>query len=50
MSFAYQYNLVNERTQVTQADGSAWAYGYDALGQVTSGDGALERRHGGGGG
>ena len=36
VSFAYQYNLANERTQITQPDGGAWAYGYDALGQVTS--------------
>ena len=37
MRFAYQYKLASGRTQVTQADGSAWAYGYDALRQVTSG-------------
>jgi RHS repeat-associated protein len=36
-SFAYQYNLANQRTQVTLADGSYWIYTYDSLGQVTSG-------------
>ena len=36
-SYAYQYNQTNQRTQMTLADGSFWAYRYDALGQVTSG-------------
>lgn len=36
-SFAYQYNLANQRTQVTLADGSYWVYTYDSLGQVTGG-------------
>ena len=37
VSFAYQYNSANQRTAVTNADGSRWSYGYDALGQVTNG-------------
>ncbi len=37
ISFAYAYNNANQRTAVTNADGSHWLYGYDALGQVTSG-------------
>ena len=37
ISFAYAYNNANQRTAVTNADGSYWLYGYDALGQVTSG-------------
>ena len=36
-SFAYQYNAANQRTLNRLADGSYWRYGYDALGQVTSG-------------
>ncbi|MCU0788298.1 MAG: RHS repeat protein, partial [Verrucomicrobia bacterium] len=36
-SFAYQYNQANQRTAVTNADGSYWVYEYDPLGQVTSG-------------
>ncbi len=36
-SFAYAYNSANQRTSVTNADKSRWAYGYDSLGQVTSG-------------
>ena len=36
-SSAYQYNLANQRTAITNADGSYWVYGYDMLGQVTSG-------------
>jgi YD repeat-containing protein len=32
----YQYNTANQRTRRTEADGSYWDYGYDALGQVTS--------------
>ena len=37
ISFAYAYNNANQRTAVTNADGTYWLYGYDALGQVTSG-------------
>ena len=37
ISFAYQYNSANQRTQDTLADGSYWIYGYDSLGQVTNG-------------
>jgi YD repeat-containing protein len=37
-SFAYQYNAANQRTMNRLADGSYWRYGYDALGQVTSGN------------
>lgn len=36
-SFDYNYNPASQRTSVTNADGSYWAYSYDALGQVTSG-------------
>ncbi len=36
-SFNYAYNSANQRTSVTNADKSRWAYGYDSLGQVTSG-------------
>ncbi|MDR3411032.1 MAG: hypothetical protein P4L87_08845 [Formivibrio sp.] len=36
-SFNYQYNSANQRTQVTNADRSAWVYQYDRLGQVVSG-------------
>ncbi|AHF92643.1 type IV secretion protein Rhs [Opitutaceae bacterium TAV5] len=32
----YTYNAANQRTQVTHEDSRRWAYGYDALGQVTS--------------
>jgi RHS repeat-associated protein len=37
-SFAYQYNAANQRIMNQLADGSYWRYGYDALGQVTSGN------------
>jgi hypothetical protein len=40
ISFAYQYNDANERTRVDTsypASPSHWNYGYDNLGQVTSG-------------
>ena len=37
-SHAYLYNDANQRTRATLADGSYWAYGYDELGQVTSGN------------
>jgi YD repeat-containing protein len=33
----YKYNQANQRTQTTHADNSQWTYGYDELGQVTSG-------------
>ncbi len=36
-SFANAYNGANQRTRVNLADGSFWAYEYDALGQVKSG-------------
>jgi RHS repeat-associated protein len=36
-SFAYAYNSANQRTAVTNVDGSRWAFGYDRLGQVTNG-------------
>jgi RHS repeat-associated protein len=37
LSYSYQYNSANQRTSTTTADGSYWAYSYDALGQLTSG-------------
>jgi RHS repeat-associated protein len=37
LSFSYAYNLANQRTNCTLADGQNWAYGYDSLGQVISG-------------
>src|SRR5665213_1080811 len=36
LSSVYSYNLANQRTGVTNADGSYWAYQYDSLGQVTN--------------
>ena len=36
-SYGYQYNQANQRTSVTLADNSQWRYGYDSLGQATSG-------------
>jgi YD repeat-containing protein len=36
-SSAYAYNSANQRTSMTNSDGSYWVYGYDSLGQVTSG-------------
>lgn len=33
----YAYNSANQRTSVTNLDGSYWMYQYDSLGQVTSG-------------
>ena len=33
----YTYNSANQRTGVTNADGSYWVYTYDALGQVQRG-------------
>ena len=35
-SFQYQYNAANQRTAVTNVDGTYWTNGYDALGQVTN--------------
>lgn len=37
LSYAYTYNAANQRTRVTREDSAYWSYGYDALGQVTSG-------------
>ena len=37
LSAAYAYNAANQRTALTNGDGSAWSYGYDFLGQVTNG-------------
>ncbi len=37
IGYAYQYNAANQRTGRTEADGSYWVYGFDALGQVVSG-------------
>jgi RHS repeat-associated protein len=33
----YSNNKANQRVAITNLDGSRWAYGYDSLGQVTSG-------------
>ncbi len=35
--FDYQYNPASQRPRVTHLDGSYWVYGYDSMGQVTSG-------------
>jgi RHS repeat-associated protein len=37
ISYAYTYNNANQRVRVALADGSAWQYVYDSLGQVISG-------------
>jgi len=37
ITFNYAYNSANQRTAVTNSDNSRWSYGYDSLGQVTSG-------------
>jgi len=37
IAFSYAYNSANQRTRTSLGDGSYWAYGYDSLGQVTSG-------------
>lgn len=37
MTYNYNYNPANQRTKDTLADGSYWVYGYDSLGQVSSG-------------
>lgn len=36
LTFNYNYNPANQRTQDTLADSSYWVYGYDSLGQVTN--------------
>src|SRR5690349_1691182 len=36
--FSYRYNDANQRTVVTNADGSYIVYSYDSLGQVTAGN------------
>jgi RHS repeat-associated protein len=38
VNFSYTYNDANQRTARTETGGSYWVYGYDALGQVTSGE------------
>lgn len=35
--FNYRYDAANQRTNITTADNSRWSFGYDDLGQVTSG-------------
>ena len=35
--FAYGYNAANQRTRMDLGDGTYWDYGYDDLGQLTSG-------------
>jgi hypothetical protein len=37
-SYQYEYNAANQRTRATLYDNSYWLYGYDSLGQVTSGN------------
>jgi len=37
VAFNYAYNNANQRTGVTNTDGSYWAYGYDSIGQATAG-------------
>jgi len=36
-TYAYNYNVANQRTRNTFSDGSHWSYQYDWLGQVTNG-------------
>jgi len=36
-SYDYDYNSLNQREKMATADNSYWNYGYDSLGQVTSG-------------
>ena len=36
LAASYEYNTANQRTALTNADGSFWAFGYDDLGQVTN--------------
>lgn len=38
LSSTYSYNAANQRTALTLEDSSYWSYGYDSLGQVTSGN------------
>lgn len=37
LAYSYVYNAANQRTRATREDGAYWSYGYDPLGQVTSG-------------
>ncbi len=37
VSVDYDYNAANQRTKATREDNAHWNYGYDALGQVTTG-------------
>ena len=37
LSYTYDYNAANQRIKVTRENSDHWNYGYDALGQVTSG-------------
>jgi RHS repeat-associated protein len=37
VGFNYNYNSANQPMRATLADGGYWIYGYDSLGQVTSG-------------
>ena len=37
LSAAYRYNAANQRTALTNGDGSAWSYAYDFRCQVTKG-------------
>ena len=37
ISYSYSYNNLGQRTRRTESDGSYWSFGYDRLGQVTSG-------------
>lgn len=36
-SFAYVYNAADQRTRITREDGGTWEFGYDSLGQLSSG-------------
>ena len=36
IAYNYSYNLANQRTRNSLADGSYWVYGYDWLGQATN--------------
>jgi YD repeat-containing protein len=37
VSSAYAYDILNQRTGLTNADNSFWTFGYDSKGQVLSG-------------
>jgi RHS repeat-associated protein len=37
VAFDYNLNSISRRIAVTNADGARWTYGYDSIGQVTSG-------------